>query len=113
MIKKCGLYTVKDEYFIRFDTHGQMMDNKYARRPYYCGIQADDGILWLIPLSSKVEKYSLAIQRYEDKCGKGNCLFYYIAKLKGRESAFLIGDVFHARKNLSPSLLPLAADLLS
>lgn len=93
MIKTCGLYTIKDEYFSRFDAAGKMMDNKYARRPYYCGIKADNGILWLIPLSSKVEKYSLAIKRYEDKCGDGNCIFYYIAKLKGKESAFLIGDV--------------------
>lgn len=92
MIQICGLYTIKDEYFYKFDPAHVMMDNKKQCRPYYCGVRADTGILWLIPLSSKVEKYSAAIERQEKKHGKGNCIYYYIAKLKGRKNAFLIGN---------------------
>lgn len=92
MTQVCGLYTVKDEYFARFDKNHLMLDNKEEKRPYYCGLRADNGLLWLIPLSSKIEKYSQLIERYEVNCGKGKCVFCYIAKLKGKKSAFVIGD---------------------
>lgn len=86
MTQVCGLYTVKDEYFARFDKNHLMLDNKEEKRPYYCGIRAGNGLLWLIPLSSKIEKYSQLIERYEVNCGKGKCVFCYIAKRKGRKS---------------------------
>ena len=91
MIKTCGLYILSDDYFERY---GQptMMDNKYETRPYYLALSASNGIIWLVPLSSKVDKYQLSIAADEQKHGKGKCIFHYIAKVKGRRNAFLIGD---------------------
>ena len=89
-----GLYIVKDEFFERFDKKHNLMDNKQERRPYYFGLEDKNGIIWLVPLSSKVEKYSSAIARYETRLGEGRCIFYYIAKVKDAERAFLIGDAF-------------------
>ena len=91
MIKACGLYILSDEYFVKYGQFG-MMSNKYENRPYYLALEGTNGIIWLVPLSSKVEKYRLSIAADEEKHGKGNCIFHYIARVKRRDSAFLIGD---------------------
>ena len=90
MIKECGLYIIRDNYFSEFNTSGKMMSNKYERRPYYCGITMKNGIVWMIPISSQVKKYAASIKDDEEK--RGECIFCYIARLKDRDSAFLIGD---------------------
>ena len=63
---ECGLYTIKDKYFSDFksDRH---MHNKSEGRPYYLSIQMKNGIVWFIPLSSKVEKYKAKIAQDESK----------------------------------------------
>lgn len=94
MIKTCGLYVISDEFFERYDSSHKLMLNKGEKRPYYCGIVAGNGILWLIPLSSQVDKYRKSIEADELKHGKGNCIFHYIAKVKGKDNAFLIGNAF-------------------
>lgn len=68
--------------------------NKKGNRPhYYCLEDATEGIYWMIPLSSRVEKY----QRIMDKkknVGKP-CDIIHIVKLDdNHESAFLIQDMF-------------------
>lgn len=91
MLEENGLYILSDDYF-RVYGNPNMMSNKYEMRPYYLAIRGKDGVIWLVPLSSKVEKYRLSIQADEAKRGKGNCIFHYIATVRGKESAFLIGD---------------------
>lgn len=93
MIENCGLYIVTDEFFLKYDRDSKLMLNKNERRPYYCGININ-GIVWLVPLSTKVEKYKKIIYATEKKHGKGKCVFYHIAKVKQEERAFLIGDAF-------------------
>lgn len=91
--KNCGLYLVSDQYFSDYPNI-RHMSKKHEGRPYYLAVKGDNGILWLIPLSTKVEKYSAKIAADEKKYGE--CLFYYIAKVKGRDNAFLIGNVIPA-----------------
>lgn len=91
MVKTHGLYILSDDYFEKYGQSG-MMSNKYESRPYYLAIEGTNEIIWLIPLSSKVEKYRLSIETDEKKYGRGKCIFHYIAKVKGKDSAFLIGD---------------------
>ena len=88
-VKENGLYVLSDSYFQQYDT-GRMMDNKAENRPHFFALQID-GILWMIPISSKVEKYRAAIARSET-AGK-KTLFYHLGVISGRESAFLIGDM--------------------
>lgn len=88
-VKENGLYILSDSYFQRYDT-GRMMDNKSENRPHFFALQID-GILWMIPISSKVEKYRAAIARSE-AAGK-KPLFYHLGTIAGRECAFLIGDI--------------------
>lgn len=85
-----GLCTVSDKFFSDFPSV-RHMSNKHENRPYYLAIKRENGIIWLVPLSSKVEKYREKIKQDEEK--HGDCLFYYVTKLKGKDSAFLIGNV--------------------
>lgn len=54
-IEPCGLYIISDQYFLDFPNE-RYMDNKKESRPHYYAIRDNDGIFWMIPLSSKVEK---------------------------------------------------------
>ena len=68
--------------------------NKAGNRPhYYCFEDTSTGIYWMIPLSSRIEKYRRLIDKKE-KEGKP-CDILHIVKLDdSRESAFLIQDMF-------------------
>ena len=85
-----GLYLVKDQYFVDFPNDRYM--DKTDRRPHFYAIQDKDGILWMIPISSKVEKYRAKIASVERTSGVGSCFLYYIAKIMVRsgQSSFAI-----------------------
>ena len=84
-----GLCVIDDRYFLDYPSV-RHMSNKHESRPYYLAVYAKDGIIWAVPLSSHVDKYGAKIKADERRYGE--CLFYTIAKVKGRESAFLIGN---------------------
>lgn len=85
-----GFYKVKDEYFSDFPSewHAQ---NKSENRPYYLAIKSKNGIIWLIPISSKVESYRAKIFADEEKYGE--CLMYHIIKFMSKERVALIGNM--------------------
>lgn len=85
-----GLCIISDDFFKDFPDV-RHMSNKHESRPYYLAIKQQDGIVWVVPLSSQVEKYKAKIE--EDEKKHKDCLFYYITRLKGRESVFLVGNV--------------------
>lgn len=68
--------------------------NKEANRPhYYCFKEEQTGLFWMIPLSSKIDKYK-KIMNKKIEAGKA-CDIIHIIKLdNGKESAFLIQDMF-------------------
>lgn len=68
--------------------------NKSENRPhYYCFEDEKTGIYWMIPLSSRVEKYRRIIEN-KQKAGKP-CDILHIIKLDhNHESVFLIQDMF-------------------
>ena len=68
--------------------------NKEANRPhYYCFKDKENGLYWMIPLSSRIDKYKRIINR---KISSGKpCDILHIIKLdNGKESVFLIQDMF-------------------
>ena len=92
-MKKAGFYIIKDKFF------EDMLDpylkgNKAGNRPhYYCFEDISARICWMIPLSSRIDKYRRIMEKRE-KLGKP-CDIIHIVKLDdGRESAFLIQDMF-------------------
>lgn len=92
-MKKTGFYIIKDQFF------EDMLDpylkgNKAGNRPhYYCFEDTSTGIYWMVPLSSRIDKYRRIMEKKE-KAGKP-CDILHIVKLDdSRESAFLIQDMF-------------------
>lgn len=94
-ITLCGFYILKDEFFIEMDDP-YLKNNKEGNRPFYYCIKESTGkedIYWMIPLSSRVDKYKRII---ETKLANHKpCDGLYICKLpSGTESVFLIQDIF-------------------
>lgn len=89
-VESNGLCIISDRYFLDFPNI-RHMSNKHESRPYYLAIYGENKIIWTIPLSSQVNKYQEKIKADERK--HGECLFYYIARVKGKDSAFLVGNV--------------------
>ena len=92
-MKKAGFYIIKDKFFEDMPDP-YLKGNKEGNRPhYYCFEDRNTGIYWMIPLSSRTEKYRRIIEKKE-KSGK-TCDILHIVKLDdNRESAFLIQDMF-------------------
>lgn len=92
-IEPYGLYIISDQYYLDYPNENYMQ-NKSEARPHYYAIRDNDGIYWMIPLSTKVEKYRARIKGIEEKHGAGKCFMYYLAKIHGTERAILICDMF-------------------
>ena len=90
-----GLYIVKDAYFDEFVSPGWMW-NKTESRPHYLALRDASGLMWMIPLSLKVDNYKEKIARIEKQRGVGNCLYYHIGVIAGKERAFIISGMFPA-----------------
>lgn len=92
-MKQTGFYIIRDEFFADMDDP-YLKGNKEENRPhYYCFDDKGSGIYWMIPLSGRVDKYRSIIEK---KTAQGkSCDILYIVRLDdGRESAFLIQDMF-------------------
>ena len=92
-MKKTGFYIIKDTFFQDM-ADPYLKGNKKENRPhYYCFEDNSSGIYWMIPLSSRIEKYKKIAEKREE-LGK-SCDIIHIVKLDdGRESVFLIQDMF-------------------
>lgn len=92
-MKKTGFYIIKDSFFDDMN-EPYLKGNKKGNRPhYYCFEDAASGLYWMIPLSSRIDKYKKIVEN-KKKAGKP-CDIIHIVKLDDdRESAFLIQDMF-------------------
>lgn len=90
-------YYIDDQYFERFKDD-KLMQNKetvdgqlHGRPCFYAFQDTKTGLYWLIPLSSRVEKYK---QYYNDKMQKFNkCDTIVFGKVLGHEKAFLVQNM--------------------
>ena len=92
-MKKTGFYIIKDKFFEDIPDP-YLKGNKAGNRPhYYCFEDTSTGIYWMIPLSSRIDKYRRIMEKKE-KAGRP-CDLIHIVKLDdSRESVFLIQDMF-------------------
>jgi len=95
-IQEGYVYHIKNEYFRRARDSHLMQNKEHGYRPaLLCFQDKDSGLLWFVPMSSKVEKYRtkqrLAKQRY------GNCITIEIGSYGGKEAAFLLQNLFPVR----------------
>ncbi|MDO4302007.1 MAG: hypothetical protein Q4D26_11545 [Clostridia bacterium] len=92
-MEKYGFYIIKDSFF-EYVKDSNLKGNKDGNRPhYYCFLDNSTGLYWMIPLSSKIEKYRRIIKKRTDS--NKPCDIVHILKTDNdRESAFLIQDMF-------------------
>ena len=98
MMIERGFYIIKDEFFHDMNDP-YLKGNKEANRPhYYCFREKDTKLFWMIPLSSRIDKYK-KIMNKKIESGKP-CDIIHIMKLdNGKESVFLIQDMFPISEN--------------
>ena len=86
------LYHLKDDYF-KLINDKFLMKNKTGKRPSYLVIKEENtGILWFIPLSTKVEKYKKIREHKLKKYGR--CTTILIVKIFNKEQVILIQNAF-------------------
>ena len=75
-MKKTGFYIIKDKFFVDMPDP-YLKGNKAGNRPhYYCFEDTNTGIYWMIPLSSRIDKYK---QIMENKKKLGNLAIFFIS----------------------------------
>lgn len=88
-------YHIKNSFF-DFVQDNALMSNKENGhfRPHFLAIQDDfdENIYWMIPISSKVDKYQTIMSKKQAKYGK--CDTIVIGKFAGEDRAFLIQNAF-------------------
>ena len=98
-IKQGYVYHINSDYFSYVNDEKLMKNHEgNSTRPNYFCINNDDdnGIMWFIPMSSKVEKYKLIIKNKIKKYKK--CDTIVIGNYRGREHAFLLQNMFPITK---------------
>lgn len=92
-------YFVADSFIKDFPDPNLMqnkvaIDGKQHDRPCFFAIidKKQDGVFWLIPVSSRIEKYKKIYARKMKRYGRCNTICF--AEVMGRENAFLIQNMF-------------------
>ena len=97
-IQENTFYFLKEEYFKTFPDNNLMrnhekINNELHNRPCFYALKdrTNKEILWMIPISSKVEKYK---SLYSAKISKyGSCDTIVFGEVLGQERAFLIQNI--------------------
>lgn len=88
-----GFYIISDKFFEDFPDP-YLKGNKEENRPHYFAVKSQSSaIYWMIPMSSKIDKYKRIIDQRKAKALP--CDMLHIAKLDNdRHSVFVIQDMF-------------------
>ncbi len=88
------LFHIKDEYFIKVNDPNLMQnkENGNYRPTFYCMRDEKTSLLWLVPLSSRVEKFQAIYNKQIEKYG--NCLTIVMGEYDGKQAAFLLQNMF-------------------
>ncbi|MBR3673809.1 MAG: hypothetical protein IKN65_05985 [Clostridia bacterium] len=93
-IKEGYVYHIKKEFFdlANDDMLMKNHDGNATRPHYFCLKNEEDGIIWFIPMSSKVQKYKVIV---ENKIKKHKqCDTIVIGNYRGKDHAFLLQNMF-------------------
>lgn len=88
-------YHVKDDFFDAVISGGLMANKEGGHsRPHCLALRDDDEprIIWMVPVSSKVDKYKALRDKMAKRYGK--CTKIVIAKCGGMDAAYLIQNAF-------------------
>ena len=97
-MKTGNFYFVKDEFYdrfkdIRFMKNKDSIDGKEHKRAcYYAYFDEKKKLYWMVPISSKIEKYQ---KIYDSKIRKnGKCDTILFGEVLGYKKAFLLQNMF-------------------
>ena len=93
-IKQGFVYHIKNIYFEIVNDNKLMRNHESgANRPtYFCVKDEKTGLLWVVPMSSQIEKYQAIIDKDIERHGK--CLKIYIGEYANKPNAFLFQNIF-------------------
>jgi len=93
-IKQGYVYHVKDSYFeVANDSRLMRNHEGGAYRPtYYCLKDEKTGLMWVVPMSARIDKYIAIIEK--DNAQYGSCLKILVARYGDGQSAFLFQNMF-------------------
>lgn len=93
------VYHIKDEYFkkVNDDKLMQNKENGQYRPTYFCLKDTSTSLLWVVPMSTKYEKYKQIAEKQKAKYGKS--LGIVLGEYDGRKSVFLIQNMFPITEN--------------
>lgn len=88
------VYHIKDAYFQKVHDEKLMQnkENGHFRPTFYCLKDEKTSLLWVVPMSSRVDKYQAIVNKQESKYGSS--LGIYIGEFDGKMNAFLIQNMF-------------------
>ncbi|MCL2874163.1 MAG: hypothetical protein FWE29_04445 [Defluviitaleaceae bacterium] len=93
-IKPGYVYHIKDSYFEAVNDDKLMRNHEGgAYRPtYFCLKDKKTGLLWIVPMSSRVDKYQAIVDRDIKRYGK--CLKIFVGEYANKPNAFLFQNIF-------------------
>lgn len=92
-MKKTGFYIIKDKFFEDM-SDPYLKGNRAENRPhYYCIEDTNTEIYWMIPLSSRIDKYKRIMEKKE-KCGKPCDILHVVTKIAEKMKAYGLWEKF-------------------
>ena len=93
-IKPGYVYHIKDLYFdvAKDDKLMRNHDGSAHRPTYYCMKDEKTGLLWVVPMSGRIDKYNAIIEK--DVTRYGSCIKIWVARYGDGQSAFLFQNMF-------------------
>lgn len=88
------VYHIKDEYFEKVNDNMLMQnkENGTYRPTFYCLKDEKTSLLWMVPLSSRVDKFRAIHDKQAEKYGR--CLTIVLGEFDGKSAAFLLQNMF-------------------
>jgi len=93
-IKPGYVYHIKNLYFevVKDDKLMRNSEGGSYRPTYFCLKDEKTGLLWVVPMSSRVDKYQAIIDK--DMGCHGKCLKIHIGEYANKSNAFLFQNMF-------------------
>lgn len=88
-----SLYFVSDEFFAKIQDPYLKINYENTKRPHYFAFKdSETGLYWLVPCSSKIEKFECLIQKKQEQHKPTDTI--RIVKVFDRKTVLLFQDMF-------------------
>lgn len=88
-----SLYFVSDDFFAKIQDHYLKVNYEDTKRPHYFAFRDNKtGLYWLVPCSSKIEKFERLVMKKQEQHKPTDAI--KIVKVFGRKTVLLFQDMF-------------------